>query len=56
MKNLLPKLFFIIILVIGISSFVVLQKAETQVEKEKTGNTRFNTEMENGFSDREAVL
>lgn len=55
MKNLIPKLFFIIILVIGISSFVFLKNTDKQPEKESPGNTRFNSEMDNGFSEREVI-
>jgi len=54
MKHLFPKLIFIVILVLGISSFVVLKNTTTKPEKDEIGNTRFNTEMDNGFADREA--
>jgi hypothetical protein len=54
MKHLFPKLLFIIFLVIGISSFVFLKKTNTLQEKEEIGNVRFNSEMENGFADRES--
>jgi hypothetical protein len=54
MKHLFPKLLFIIFLVIGISSFVFLKKTNVPQEKEDIGNVRFNSEMENGFADRES--
>lgn len=53
MKHLFPKLIFILILVLGISSFVVLRNADTQQDKDEIGNVRFNAEMDNGFQDRE---
>ena len=56
MKHLFPKLLFIIFLVLGFSSFVFLKKTKTYQEKEEVGNVRFNSEMENGFADREARL
>lgn len=56
MKHLFPKLIFIIFLVIGISSFVFLKKTNVPQEKEDIGNVRFNSEMENGFADRESWL
>jgi hypothetical protein len=54
MKHLFPKLFFIIFLVLGISSFVLLKNADPKTEKD-VGNARFNSELENGFADRESV-
>ena len=54
MKHLIPKLFFIVILVLGISSFVVLKNNKNVVDKDEVGNTRFNAEMDNGFEEREA--
>lgn len=54
MKNLIPKLFFIIILLIGISSFVVLKNTDKE-QKANTGNSVFNSEMDNGFSEREVI-
>lgn len=54
MKHLIPKLFFIAILVSGISSFVFLKKDNTELDKKDVGNIRFNTEMDNGFEDRES--
>lgn len=53
MKHILQKLLFIVILIIGISSFVVLNKTQTQQEKEDIGNVRFDAEMDSGFTDRE---
>ena len=53
MKHLIPKLFFIVILVLGISSFVVLKTDNKVVDKNEMGNTRFNAEMDNGFEERE---
>jgi hypothetical protein len=53
MKHLIPKLFFIAILVLGISSFVALKNSPPKTEKADMGNTRFNSEMDNGFADRE---
>lgn len=53
MKHILPKLFFIVILVLGISSFVVLKNTNKKAEKDEVGNTRFNAEMDNGFEERE---
>ena len=54
MKHLFPKLIFIVILVLGISSFVMLKNTEKPKDKEEIGNTRFNSEMDNGFEEREA--
>jgi hypothetical protein len=54
MKHLLPKLIFIAILVLGISSFVVLKNTDVNKVKDELGNTRFNSEMDNGFEEREA--
>ena len=42
-----------VILVLGISSFVVLKNANSNTDKENVGNTRFNSEMDNGFEERE---
>ena len=53
MKHLVPKLIFIVILVLGISSFVVVKNANSNTDKENVGNTRFNADLDNGFSDRE---
>jgi len=53
MKHLFPKLVFVIFLVIGISSFVFLKNNNQEQENKDLGNVRFNTEMDNGFSDRE---
>ena len=53
MKQLFAKLFFIVILVLGISSFVVLKNTNSNTDKENVGNTRFNSEMDNGFEERE---
>lgn len=54
MKHLFPKLIFIAILVLGISSFVVLQNTNTNKDKDEIGNTRFNSEMDNGFEERDS--
>ena len=56
MKHLFPKILFIIFLLTGITSFVVLNDAQKPVktEMEDAGNVRFNTEMENGFMERES--
>jgi len=54
MKHLFPKLIFIAILVLGISSFVVLKNTNHKTDKDDVGNTRFNSEMDNGFEEREA--
>lgn len=53
MKHLFPKLIFIIILILGISSFVVLKNTKTNTDKDEVGNIRFNREMDNGFEERE---
>ena len=53
MKHLATKLIFIVILLIGISSFVAINKSSTQPEKEVNGNVRFDSEMDSGFIDRE---
>jgi hypothetical protein len=42
-----------VILVLGISSFVVLKNANSNADKEIVGNIRFNSEMDNGFKERE---
>ena len=55
MKHLVTKLFFIAILVLGISSFVLL-KTDKKVKKDEVENIRFNAEMDNGFSDREKLF
>jgi hypothetical protein len=54
MKHLLPKLLFIIFLVLGISSFVFLKDNKRDQKEENTVNARFQKEMTNGFSEREA--
>ena len=54
MKHLFPKLIFIAILIFGISSFVMLKSDEIKKEKDEMGNVRFNSEMDNGFEDRES--
>lgn len=54
MKHLFPKLIFIVILVLGISSFVALKNTSAKPDKDEVGNTRFNSEMDNGFEEREA--
>ena len=56
MKHLFPKLIFIAILVLGISSFVVLKNTNAKVDQDEVGNTRFNSEMDNGFEEREAIF
>lgn len=53
MKHLFPKLFFIVILVLGISSFVLMKNTNNEQVKDEVGNTRFDSEMDNGFEDRE---
>ncbi len=53
MKHLLSKLFIVVFLVLGISSFIVLKGNSDQKSGEDSGNVRFNTEMDNGFADRE---
>ncbi len=53
MKHLFTKLIFIVILVLGISSFVVLKNTKTDTNKDEVGNIRFNAEMDNGFEERE---
>lgn len=53
MKHFFTKLVFVIFLVIGISSFVFLKSNKQEQETKDLGNVRFNTEMDNGFSDRE---
>ena len=52
MKHLVVKLFFVAILVLGISSFVML-KNNDKIDNKEVENIRFNAEMDNGFSDRE---
>ena len=54
MKLLITKLFFIAILILGISSFVVLKNKNVKQDNDEMGNTRFNSEMDNGFEEREA--
>ena len=54
MKHLITKLFFIAILVLGISSFVILKSNKVIPDQDEIGNTRFNSEMDNGFEEREA--
>jgi hypothetical protein len=58
MKHLFPKILFIIFLLSGITSFVVLNDtpSTSEVQKEDIGNVRFNTEMENGFMERESTF
>lgn len=56
MKHLFPKLIFIAILVLGISSFVVLKNTGEKADQDAVGNTRFNSEMDNGFEEREVIL
>jgi len=53
MKHLLPKLLIVVFLVLGISSFVAFKGNSEQKSGKDTGNVRFNTEMDNGFADRE---
>jgi len=53
MKHLLPKLLIVVFLVLGISSFVVLKGNSEHKSDQDSGNVRFNTEMDNGFADRE---
>ena len=60
MKHLVIKLFFIVILVLGISSFAVIKnnnKIQTNdkeaQEKVELKNNKFSTEKKKGFSDRE---
>ncbi len=53
MKHLFPKLIFIAFLVLGISSFVFMKNTRDKSNKEEVGNVRFNSEMDNGFEDRE---
>ncbi|MCG8309887.1 MAG: hypothetical protein MI975_20995 [Cytophagales bacterium] len=53
MKHLVPKIFFIAILIFGISSFIVPNVNRTTSEKDDIGNARFNAEMDNGFEERE---
>jgi hypothetical protein len=54
MKLPMLKLLFVIFLILGISSFVVLQKNEDRKAKDEVGNVRYNSDMDNGFSEREA--
>jgi hypothetical protein len=56
MKYLFPKILFIIFLLTAITSFVFLNnpKETPKAEIEDVGNVRFNTEMENGFMERES--
>ena len=54
MKYLFPKILFIIFLLTVITSFVFLNDQQKTAEKEDVGNVRFNTEMENGFMERES--
>ena len=54
MKHLLPKLIFIVFLVLGISSFVFIKSNKQSSEKEDIENVRFRAEMDNGFQDRES--
>ena len=54
MKYLVPKLIFIVILVLGISSFVMLKSDNgMKQDQDEIVNTRFDGEMDNGFEDRE---
>jgi len=54
MKHLLPKLLFVIFLVLGISSFVFLKDNKSEHNEKNVVNARFQKEMTNGFSEREA--
>ncbi len=56
MKHLFPKILFIIFLLTGITSFVFLNETKKEVKAENvdTGNVRFNSEMDNGFLERES--
>jgi hypothetical protein len=53
MKHLLSKLLIVVFLVLGISSFVALKSNGEHKSDENSGNVRFNSEMDNGFADRE---
>ena len=54
MKHLILKLIFVVVVVLGISSFVALENNNTNTNTDEIGNTRFNAEMDNGFEEREA--
>ena len=55
MKQFLTKLFFIAFLTISISSFVLISADKPKSEvKDEINNVRFDTEMDNGFTDRES--
>lgn len=54
MKQFLTKLVFVAILVIGISSFVVIKNTKKSPKQNVVGNVRFNSEMDNGFEERES--
>ena len=54
MKHLILKLIFIVVVVLGISSFAILENNDTNTDTDEVGNTRFNAEMDNGFEEREA--
>ena len=54
MKHFFTKLVFVAILVLGISSFVVLKNTKNSTKQDVVGNVRFNSEMDNGFEEREA--
>ena len=56
MKHILTKLFFVAILLLGISSFVALKNSPPKTERADMGNTRFNSEMDNGFAEREILF
>ncbi len=54
MKHFFTKLVFIAILVLGISSFVVMKQTNKSTKQDVVGNVRFNSEMDNGFEERES--
>ena len=55
MKKIYTKLLIVVFLALGISSFVVLSNPKSQIDNNETvDNVRFNSEMDHGFSDREA--
>ncbi len=54
MKHLITKLVFVAILVLAISSFVAVKSTKKSSNQEVVGNVRFNSEMDNGFEERES--
>ncbi len=54
MKHFFTKLVFIAILLLGVSSFVVMKQTSRSTKQDVVDNIRFNSEMDNGFEERES--